>query len=224
MGFSKISELRDLLASIPPGVITSAQRLILHTINGYTDDNDPEGACWIGYDRMTKEIGKSPRGLFDDLKGLKALGLVKTQFKFSRQGKRQKYALKWERLRDLASVNSDSYLKLPSMYSTDLEGELSRKGVGTQLPTYRDNKNNKQLENRLLISKIQKMMSYPKQVKVRDVITIDQLISVYLKVGGNENGLIGLFEAVKWDEINYPQLFIESELRKAINVLKPDSS
>lgn len=223
MGFSKISELRDLLAKIPTRVITSAQRLILHTINSYTDDNDPEGACWIGYEQMAKEIGKSPRGLFDDLKGLKALGLVKTQVKFARQGKRQKYVLNWERLRDLASVNSDSYLKLPSMYSTDLEGELSRKGVGTQLPTYRNNKNNKQIKNHLLISKILKMMSYSKRVKVGQ-LTIDQLISVYLEKGGNENGLIGLFEAVKWDEINYPQRFIESALKEAIDALKSDSS
>jgi hypothetical protein len=110
------------------------------------------------------------------------------------------------------------------MYSTDLEGELSRKGVGTQLPTYRDNKNNKQIKNHLLISKILKMMSYSKRVKVGDVITIDQLISIYLKEGGNENGLIGLFEAVKWDEINYPQRFIESALKEAIDALKPDSS
>jgi hypothetical protein len=224
MGFSKISELRDLLAKIPTRVITSAQRLILHTINSYTDDNDPEGACWIGYEQMAKEIGKSPRGLFDDLKGLKALGLVKTQVKFARQGKRQKYVLNWERLRDLASVNSDSYLKLDSMYLTDLVGELSRKGVGTQLPTYRNNKNNKQIKNHLLISKILKMMSYSKRVKVGDVITIDQLISVYLEKGGNENGLRGLFEAVKWDEINYPQRFIESALKEAIDALKPDSS
>lgn len=224
MGFSKISELRDLLASIPPGVITSAQRLILHIINSYTDDNDSEGACWIGVDRMTKEMGKSPRGLFKDLQHLRALGLVTTQVKFAREGKRQKYALNWKRLRALASVNSDSYLKLDSMYLTDLEGELSRKGVGTQLPTYKDNKDNKQLKNRLLISKIQEMMNYSRRVKVKDLITLDQLISVYLEKGGNENGLIGLFEAVKWDEINYPQRFIESALREAIDALKPDSS
>jgi hypothetical protein len=223
MGFSKISELRDLLAKIPTRVITSAQRLILHTINSYTDDNDPEGACWIGYERMAQEIGKSPRAVFDDLKQLRALGLIIRRVPFARVMSRQKYAINWERLRALASVNSDSYLKLDSMYSTDLEGELSCKGVGTQLPTYRDNKNNKQIKNHLLISKILKMMSYSKRVKVGQ-LTIDQLISIYLKEGGNENGLIGLFEAVKWDEINYPQLFIESELRKAINVLKPDSS
>lgn len=224
MGFSKISELRDLLASIPPGVITSAQRLILHIINSYTDDNDSEGACWIGVDRMTKEMGKSPRGLFKDLQHLRALGLVTTQVKFAREGKRQKYALNWKRLRALASVNSDSYLKLDSMYLTDLEGELSRKGVGTQLPTYKDNKDNKNvIKNHLLSSKILKMIKYPKRVKV-GVIVVDQLISVYLEKGGNENGLIGLFEAVKWDEINYPQRFIESALREAIDALKPDSS
>ncbi len=224
MGFSKISELRDLLASIPPGVITSAQRLILHIINSYTDDNDSEGACWIGVDRMTKEAGKSPRGLFKDLQHLRALGLVTTQVKFAREGKRQKYALNWKRLRALASVNSDSYLKLDSMYLTDLEGELSRKGVRTQLPTYKDNKDNKNvIKNHLLISKILKMMNYSKRVKV-GVISVDQLMSVYLEKGGNENGLIGLFEAVKWDEINYPQRFIESALREAIDALKPDSS
>lgn len=224
MGFSKISELRDLLAKIPTRVITSAQRLILHTINSYTDDNDPEGACWIGYERMAQEIGKSPRAVFDDLKQLRALGLIIRRVPFARVMSRQKYAINWERLRALASVNSDSYLKLGSMYLTDLEGELSRKGVGTQLPTYKDNKDNKQLKNHLLISKILKKINYSKRVKVKDLITLDQLISVYLEKGGNENGLIGLFEAVKWDEINYPQRFIESALREAIDALKPDSS
>lgn len=224
MGFSKISELRDLLAKIPTRVITSAQRLILHTINSYTDDNDPEGACWIGYERMAQEIGKSPRAVFDDLKQLRALGLIIRRVPFARVMSRQKYAINWERLRDLASVNSDSYLKLESMYLTDLEGELLSKGVGTQLPTYRHNKDNKQIKNHLLISKIQKMMTYSKKVKIKDVITIDQLISIYLKEGGNENGLIRLFEPVKWDEIHSPQRFIESELKKAIDALKPDSS
>lgn len=224
MGFSKISELRDLLAKIPTRVITSAQRLILHTINSYTDDNDPEGACWIGYERMAQEIGKSPRAVFDDLKQLRALGLIIRRVPFARVMSRQKYAINWERLIALASVNSDSYLKLGSMYSTDLEGELSRKGVGTQLPTYKDNKDNKNvIKNHLLISKILKMMNYSKRVKV-GVISVDQLMSVYLEKGGNENGLIGLFEAVKWDEINYPQRFIESALREAIDALKPDSS
>jgi DNA-binding Lrp family transcriptional regulator len=224
LGFSRISELRDLLASIPKGVITCAQRLILHTINSYTNDDDPDGACWIGYEQLAKEIGKTPRGVFDDIKQLRALGLVERRVKYARLGSRQKYFICWERLYELASVNSTSHLLLGSMYSTDLEGELERKGVRTPLPTNRNYKNNKQINNLSLIENIKSLMPYTKRAKFKDDLTVDQLISVYLSKKGEREALIERFKGVTWNEIQTPQRFIESELRKAIEALEGGGS
>lgn len=220
MGYSKISELRELLSLIPLKVITSAQRFILHTINSYQDDNDPKGACWIGYERMSREIGKSPRGVFADLKKLKAMGLVGTRVKHSRVGFRQQYFVIWDRLREIGSVNSDSYLKLSSMYQTDLEGELTGAGVGTPLPTYKQDKDNKQLNNFFFIEEIRKLMPYTQRVNIKDRFSIDTLLSIYLTSGGSKEKLLERFREVKWREVSYPQRFLESELNEAIKALK----
>jgi hypothetical protein len=143
MGFDKTSRLRDLLASLPPGVITPTQRLTLQTINSYTDDNNPNGACWVGHERLAKEIGVKSRALMKILHELgdgtivdkdrrricnrackRHLGLIKRHLKKVRVGVRQNYSVRWQALEQLSSMYQSAHLQLESMYSSELECEL----------------------------------------------------------------------------------------------------
>lgn len=231
MGFSKIDRLRDLLASLPPGVITPTQRYGLTTINSYTDDAKFNGACWIGHERLAREIGVKTRGLMKLLHELgdgtiyekgrsrpcnrgckRHLGVIKRHVKKVRVGTRQNYSINWEALEQLSSMYQSTHLQLERMYSGDYEGVLQAQGVSTPVHTYKHNKHNKNLENDLFIKEMRKAIPYGKDVKVKEWELIDQLLSEYFNKGGSKAYALERLGEVEWRKITNPRPFLEKKL------------
>lgn len=226
MGFNKTGSLRDLLASLPPGVITPTQRYVLTTVNSYTDDTKFNGACWIGHERLAKEIGVKTRGLMKILHELgdgtiyekdrsrpcnqgckRHLGVIKRHVKKVRVGIRQNYSINWETLEQLSSMYQSTHLRLERMYSGDYEGVLQGQGVGTEVHTDKHNKHNKNLENDLFIKKM--IIPYSKKAKVKNWKLIDDLLTDYFLRGGSESWALERLNEVRWDDITNPRLFLE---------------
>lgn len=229
MGFNKIPELSDLLASIPTGVITPTQRYALTIINRYSKDDDVNGVCFIGHERLAKELGLSISGLNKLLHELgdglflngdqlqrcrkkvckRHLGVIKRHVKKAHVGIRQNYSVNWATLRDLASLYQSTHLQLERMYSGDYEGVLRAQGVSTPVHTYKHNKHNKNLKNELFIKEMRKAIPYSKDVKVKEWELIDQFISEYFNKGGSESWLLERLNEVRWNDITNPRQFLE---------------
>lgn len=229
MGFSETSRLRDLLASLPTGVITPTQRLTLHTINSYTDDAKFNGACWIGHERLAREIGVKSRALMKLLHELgdgtiyekgrsrpcnrgckRHLGLIKRHVKTVRVGTRQNYSIIWEALEQLSSMYQSAHLQLERMHSSYSEGALQAQGVSTPVHTYKHNKENKNLEFDLFIKEIKKAIPYSKSAKVKDWDLINQLLNEYFSKGGLKVFALERLNEVDWQKITNPKGFLEN--------------
>lgn len=235
MGFDKTSRLRDLLASLPPGVITPTQRLTLQTINSYTDDTKSNGACWVGHERLAKEIGVKSRALMKILHELgdgtifekdrmrtcnrtckRHLGLVNRHVKKVRVGTRQNYSIKWQALEQLSSMYQSTHLQLDRMYSSDLEGELEWRGVSTPVHTYKHNKQNKNLTNDYVIKDFLELIPEAQHKKLGDLKRIDELISEYRTIGGLASHLVEIVNLTDWEQIRSPRNYLIDKLEKEI--------
>lgn len=221
MGFSKISELRDLLVAIPPGVLTPTQRFALMVINSYTKDGDPEGACWIGQETFSRMLGITPRGLGYVLRSLREKGLIRRHVKKARIGQQQSYSIKWQTLRRLASMNSSSPSDSESMNLDVLEGELQTFDEGTQVPPYRDNKHNRNLSNDYYLKQILEQIPRDKRGKVSNLSTLDDLISKYASKGGRRQYLVELAGLTDYGRINSPGRFLESKFSEEVEKFTP---
>ena len=224
--------MRDILASIPAGAITPTQRYALTIINTYSDDTKINGACWIGHERLSKELGVRTRGLMKILhelgdgsivdkdrirpcnKGCKRhLGVLNKHLKRVLVGTRQSYSINWQSLEQLSSMYQSAHLNLEKPYSGDLECELEAQKVGTSVHTYKHNKNNKNLKNWDFISNdFLKAIPYSQRLKINDYLIIDQLVSEYFERGGRGFQLVELVNNQNWREIRMPRHFIEKRL------------
>ena len=232
MGFNKIPELSDLLASIPTGVITPTQRYALTIINRYSKDDDIIGVCFIGHERLSKELGLSVSGLNKLLhelgdgtyvnkdrvlrcqkKGCKRhLGVIKRHLKKAHVGLRQNFSVNWQKLRELSSLHHSTHLQLERMYLSDREGVLQAHRASTPVHTYKHNKHNKNLDNELFIKEMRKAIPYGKDVKVKEWELIDQLLSEYFNKGGWKSYALERLGEVEWRKITNPRLFLEKKL------------
>lgn len=242
MGFRKIEELRTILSMIPPEVLNPTQRLVIATINSYSNDDDPDGACWIGHERLSQEVGVGTRGLMKNLhflgdgstisvRGQKRpctqhpeevhLNVIRRHVQKVRVGQRQSYSIKWHKLRSLASVNSGSPSHSESMNSDDLECELQTIDVGTQVHTYRDNKHNKNLSNDFYLEQILEQIPRDKRGEVSNLPRLDELFSKYKSKGGLPQVLVDVVSQTEWSRINSPNRYLEAKLCDEVEKFSP---
>ena len=212
MGFNRLSDLRDRLASIPRKVITPTQRYALIIIESYTDDSKSNGACWIGHERLAQELGVNSRGLQKVLHELgdgtiyekerqrrcnkesckRHLGLIKRHVKKVRVGVRQNYSIMWDKLDEFTSMYHSTHLRLERMYSSDFEGELRWHKGRTPVHTYKHNKHNKNLTNDSVIKEMLELIPQDKKNKLGDLSRLDDLISEWRTLGGLSSHLVEL--------------------------------
>lgn len=233
MGYRKIEELRTLLSMIPPEVLNPTQRLVIVTINSYSNDDDPDGACWIGHERLSQEVGVGSRALMKNFHflgdGLRCtkhpkevhLNVIRRHVQKVRVGQRQSYSIKWDNLRSLASVNSGSPSDSESMNSDDLECELQTIDVGTQVHTYRDNKQNKNLSNDYYLKQILEQIPSDKRGKVSNLPRLDELFSKFKSKGGLPQVLVDIVGQTEWSRINSPNSYLESKLCQEVEKFSP---
>jgi len=236
MGFSKTAELRDALAGVPNGVITPTQRSILHTINSYADDTRFPSVCYIGYERMSAEIGISPRALQQNLHrlgdgrrgkrvctkpGCKHLGIVQ-RHATARTGTRQNYSIDWKALRSLSSVKPTTYSESDSRKENAVECEVERETVRSGLPTYKDNKQNKQTANDFYLDQISRLVPEAKRHQLnRDELS--DLLDEWGAKGCPRSELVAMLEreVSDWTRITHPRGLIEKKFRQWIADYKP---
>lgn len=236
MGFNKISELREILTHVPRGVLKPTERLILHTINSYSDDTASPSLCYIGYQRLSGEVGISHRAVQDNLHrlgngkfnrkpclkpGCEHLNIVQRHVQFARKGSQQNYSINWPALRALSSVNPASHLDATSVNPSDVECEDFDTIVGTVLPTNRDHRSNKQSLNDGYLTLIERLVPTNKRRLLNR-----KVLSVLLDEWGAKNlprsSLVEKLEHVRdWSNIKHPQAFIEKTFREWIAEYTP---
>lgn len=240
MGFSKIDELSDLLASIPSKVLTPTQRFTLHTINRYTKDDDKKGACWVGHHRLQQELGIGKDALNKLLHELgdgsvyrdqqkrpcnrnckRHLNLVGKRVRKARIGTRQAYFVNWESLRELSSLYHSTHLELERLYPGSDKCLPEYRREVTQVNAYKHNKHNKHLLNESVIEDFLKLIPLDKQEKLGDLTQIDELISEYLALGGLRSHLVEVVNLTAWDQIRSPRNYLLDKLGKEIVSFKP---
>lgn len=218
---------------IPPEVLNPTQRLVIVTINSYSNDDDPDGACWIGHERLSQEVGVGTRGLMKSLHflgdGLRCtkhpkevhLNVIRRHVRKVRVGQRQSYSIKWHNLRSLASVNSGSPSDSESMNSDDLECERQTIDVGTQVHTYRDNIHNRNLSNDYYLKQIIELIPRDKKRKLGDFDKLDDLFTQYRQKGGMGQHLVNVFMMTQWDQIHSPAQYLVSKVKSEIDSFTP---
>jgi len=236
MAYSKTAELRDTLAGVPDGVITPTQRFILHTINSYADDTRFPSVCYIGYQRMSDELGISPRALQQNLHrlgdgrsrkgvcakpGCKHLGIVQ-RHTTARTNTRQHYSIDWKALRSLSSVKPTTYSESDSRKENAVECEVERETVRSGLPTYKDNKQNKQTENDFYLNQISKLVPEAKR-HLLDRDELSDLLDEWGAKGCPRSELVAKLERAvpDWSQVTSPQPYIKKLFRQFIDEFKP---
>lgn len=237
MGFNKISELREILAHVPRGVLKPTERLILYTINSYAQDTASPSLCYIGYQRLSDEVGISHRAVQDNLHrlgngkfnrksclkpGCEHLNIVQRHVRFARKGSQQNYSINWTALWALSSVNPASHLDATSVNPSDVECEDFDTIVGTVLPTNRDHRFNKQSLNDQYLNLIERLVPTNKRRLLNR-----KVLSVLLDEWGAKNlprsSLVEKLEheVRDWSKIQHPQRFVEKKFREWIDEYTP---
>lgn len=237
MGFNKISELREILAHVPRGVLKPTERLILHTINSYSDDTASPSLCYIGYQRLSGEVGISHRAVQDNLHrlgngkfhrkpclklGCEHLNIVQRHVRFARKGSQQNYSINWTALRALSSVNPASHLDATSVHTSDVECEDIDTIVGTVLPTNRDHKFNRQTLNDNYLHDIERLVLTDRRRLLNRKVLSDLLDEWGAKSLPRSSLVEKLEHEVRdWSKIQHPQRFVEKKFREWIDEYKP---
>lgn len=237
MGFDMISELRKIFARVPPGVLKPTERLILHTINSYADGDASPSVCYIGYRRLSGEVGISPRALQLNLHrlgngtangkpclkpGCEHLNIVQRHVQFARKGSQQNYSIKWTVLRALSSMNPTSHLDATSVNPSDVECEEPDTIVGTVLPTNRNHRFNKQSLNDEYLTLIERLVPTNKRHELNRAVLSDLLDEWGAKNLPRPSLVEKLEREVRdWSKIKHPQPFIEKKFREWIDGYTP---
>lgn len=233
MGFERTPELRDLLETFPRGVLTPTQRHLLRIINEYSNDNDPKGACWIGHESLSGQLGISIRGLNLALHNLGGgydckkhprefhLDLIQRHVRNVRVGTRQNYSIKWDNLRSLSSMYSGSPSKSESMNSYDPEHELESTRARTEVHPYKHNKHNKHLQNDYYIKQIIEVIPNEKKKKLGSLNNLDALITQYRVKGGMGQHLVDVLNMTQWDQIHSPAQYLVGKVKSEIESFVP---
>jgi len=107
------------------------------------------------------------------------------------------------------------------MNSFDLEHELVSTRARTQVHTYRDNKQNKHLQNDYYITQIIEVIPREKKKKLGSLDQLDELITQYRNKGGMGQHLVDSLMFTQWDQIHSPAQYLVSKVKTEIDSFTP---
>jgi hypothetical protein len=232
MSYTELPALRDLFARDTSGLVNSTQRLILFTIASY---ESAEKGCFIGYDRLATETNLKLRALQENLHRLgvglvwdhnlnqrvpcqnkshrEHFGIVKTQH-YARKGRQQVLRIDLKAYAQILTMHGDApfefkraQLGAPKDASSSVEG-------CTQLHPYKQDKQNKQLQDGSYIDEIEKFISTKLPLSRANLLSMknrDLLLELEHK-GTSLSVIKGEIEAVGALSINNPNAFISARL------------